>query len=67
MKNNLDKQIKMNFHELVKIIKKLRSSKGCDWDKSQTSDSLLPYFIEEVYELIAVSYTHLTLPTSDLV
>ena len=52
MKNNLDKQIKMNFQELVKIIKKLRSSEGCDWDKSQTSDSLLPYFIEEVYELI---------------
>ena len=52
MKNNLDKQIKMNFQELVNIIKKLRSSDGCDWDKSQTSDSLLPYFIEEVYELI---------------
>ena len=52
MKNNLDKQIKMNFQELVKIIKKLRSSEGCDWDKSQTSDSLLPYFIEEVYALI---------------
>ena len=52
MKNNLDKQIKMNFQELVSIIKKLRSSDGCDWDKSQTSDSLLPYFIEEVYELI---------------
>lgn len=52
MKNNLDKQIKMNFQELDKIIKKLRSSEGCDWDKSQTSDSLLPYFIEEVYELI---------------
>ena len=52
MKNNLDKQIKMNFQELVNIIKKLRSSEGCDWDKSQTSDSLLPYFIEEVYELI---------------
>jgi len=52
LKNNLDKQIKMNFQELDKIIKKLRSSEGCDWDKSQTSDSLLPYFIEEVYELI---------------
>lgn len=52
MKNNIDKQIKINFQELVKIIKKLRSSEGCDWDKSQTSDSLLPYFIEEVYELI---------------
>ena len=52
MENNLDNQIIMNFQELIKIIKKLRSPEGCDWDKSQTSDSLLPYFIEEVYELI---------------
>ena len=52
MKNNLDKQIKINFQELVKIITKLRSSIGCDWDIAQTSNSLLPYFIEEVYELI---------------
>jgi len=52
LKNNLEKQIKINFHELVKIIKKLRGLEGCDWDKIQTSDSLLPYFIEEIYELI---------------
>ena len=52
MKNNLNSQAKLNFQQLISIVKKLRSSEGCDWDKAQTSDSLIPYFIEEVYELI---------------
>ena len=52
MNNNSDEQLKSNFQNLINIIIKLRSPDGCDWDKSQTSNSLLPYFIEEVYELI---------------
>ena len=40
------------FENLVKLVKKLRSPDGCDWDKIQTRNSLIPYFIEEVYELI---------------
>ena len=52
MNNNSEEQIKSNFQNLINIIIKLRSPSGCDWDKSQTSDSLLPYFIEEAYELI---------------
>jgi len=40
------------FGDLVGIVKKLRSPNGCDWDKAQTRNSLIPYFIEEVYELI---------------
>jgi|TARA_Y100001949_G_scaffold176491_1_gene189872 tetrapyrrole methylase family protein/MazG family protein len=52
LKNNLNSQAKLNFQQLISIVKKLRSSEGCDWDKAQTSDSLIPYFIEEVYELI---------------
>ena len=52
MKNNLNSQAKLNFQQLISIVKKLRSSGGCAWDKAQTSDSLIPYFIEEVYELI---------------
>ena len=52
MNNILDKQIISNFQNLINIVKKLRSPKGCNWDKSQTANSLLPYFIEEVYELI---------------
>ena len=52
MKNNLNEQAITNFEKLVQLVKILRSEDGCDWDKVQTSDSLIPYFIEEVYELI---------------
>ena len=40
------------FQELNDIVNKLRNPGGCDWDRVQTANSLIPYFIEEVYELI---------------
>ena len=40
------------FEELINIVSKLRAPDGCSWDREQTSQSLIPYFIEEVYELI---------------
>tara|TARA_Y100001970_G_C14154919_1_gene814988 strand:+ start:319 stop:1104 length:786 start_codon:yes stop_codon:yes gene_type:complete len=40
------------FLELIDIVEKLRSPEGCPWDKEQTHESLLPYFLEEVYEVI---------------
>ena len=40
------------FVDLVNIVEKLRSPEGCPWDKEQTHESLLPYFLEEVYEVI---------------
>lgn len=40
------------FSELVAIIKKLRSPEGCLWDREQTAESLIPFMIEEVYEVI---------------
>lgn len=36
----------------MKVMKRLRGPKGCDWDKAQTHDSLKPYIIEEAYELV---------------
>ena len=41
-----------NFEKLVSIVKQLRSEDGCPWDKKQTRNSLMPYFLEEVYEVI---------------
>ena len=38
--------------KLVEIVKKLRSPNGCDWDKKQTHESLVPYLLEEAYEVI---------------
>tara|TARA_B100001287_G_scaffold112716_1_gene94925 strand:- start:21 stop:791 length:771 start_codon:yes stop_codon:yes gene_type:complete len=45
--NDLDK-----FQKLINIIKKLRAPGGCDWDRKQTSTSLIPYLTEEAYEVI---------------
>ncbi len=40
------------FLELINIVERLRAPDGCPWDKKQTHDSLLPYFLEETYEVI---------------
>ena len=45
-------QLGSKFESLVKIIEKLRSPDGCPWDIEQTSKSLVPYFIEELHEVI---------------
>ena len=43
---------KYSFEDLVKIMEKLRSPEGCPWDRKQTHESLLPYLLEETYEVI---------------
>lgn len=40
------------FKQLRDVIQTLRSPEGCPWDRKQTHESLRPYAIEEVYELI---------------
>ena len=40
------------FKDLVKILKKLRAPDGCEWDRAQNHESLIPYLLEEVYEVI---------------
>ena len=40
------------FDKLIQIVKKLRSPDGCDWDKEQTHQSLVPYLLEETHEVI---------------
>ena len=41
-----------SFSRLIGLMKKLRSKKGCPWDRAQTHRSLLPYLIEEAYEVL---------------
>ena len=38
--------------KLIEIVRKLRSPEGCDWDRKQTHESLIPYLLEETYEVI---------------
>jgi tetrapyrrole methylase family protein/MazG family protein len=39
------------FEQLCKLMAILRSSGGCNWDRAQTHRTLLPYLIEEAYEV----------------
>lgn len=40
------------FARLVEIMARLRSPGGCPWDREQTPDSLIPYLLEETYEVL---------------
>jgi len=38
--------------QLVALVDYLRGEQGCPWDRRQTSQSLKPYLLEELYELL---------------
>lgn len=40
------------FERLTALMAALRSPQGCAWDRKQTHKSLLPYLIEETYEVV---------------
>lgn len=40
------------FEELVRVMDRLRSPGGCEWDGAQTHESLLRYLVEEAYEVV---------------
>nr|MBN2277555.1 nucleoside triphosphate pyrophosphohydrolase [candidate division Zixibacteria bacterium] len=42
----------MPFNKLREIMATLRGPGGCNWDRKQTHKSLLPYLIEETYEVV---------------
>jgi MazG family protein len=46
------KKISDSFIELLEVLRKLRAPGGCPWDRKQTSESLIPYLMEETYEII---------------
>ena len=49
----MDKQLAAEkFIKLLEIVETLRGPDGSPWDKEQTHESLLPYFLEEAYELM---------------
>jgi len=46
------KQTADAFLELLEIVRRLRAPGGCSWDQKQTPESLIPYLLEETYEII---------------
>ena len=51
------------INDLLKVMSKLRSPKGCPWDREQDHLSLRWHAVEEVYELLAL---HGTLPPEEM-
>ena len=43
---------KEGLPKLVAIMQRLRGPKGCPWDKEQSMESLIPFIVEEAYEVI---------------
>lgn len=43
----------MDIEKLVTLMARLRGTDGCPWDREQTLESLVPFIIEEAYEVIA--------------
>ena len=59
------------FDKLIEVIEKLRDKEnGCPWDLRQTHESLIPNFIEELYESVEAienkDYKHLSEELGDL-
>tara|TARA_Y100001958_G_scaffold157036_1_gene151152 strand:- start:380 stop:1150 length:771 start_codon:yes stop_codon:yes gene_type:complete len=44
--------MKTRLEDLIKTLKKLRDPDGCSWNKNQTHETLIPYLLEETYEVI---------------
>ena len=40
------------YNRLYELVKRLRGEDGCPWDREQTPESIHPYLVEEVYELL---------------
>lgn len=55
---------------LLEVMNRLRGENGCNWDKKQTHDSLIPYVLEEAYEVIdaieKIDYSNLKEELGDL-
>ena len=46
--SNADQKLK----QLIKLVEQLRAPGGCDWDRKQTSETLIPYLLEESHEVV---------------
>ena len=43
---------KIEFEKLLEVLESLLAPDGCEWDRKQTHESLIPYLLEETYEII---------------
>lgn len=48
----MERRIRYDMDDLVRVMERLRAPDGCPWDREQTHESLLPSLLEESYEYI---------------
>ena len=48
----MDEKQRQTIEDLLAIMAKLRAPGGCPWDREQDHRTLLPYLIEEAYEVV---------------
>ena len=41
-----------DFQKLIDVLESLLAPGGCEWDRKQTHQSLVPYLLEETHEVI---------------
>ena len=46
------RQTGLAFQELVGLMQRLLAPDGCPWDREQTLETLVPYLVEETYEVV---------------
>lgn len=49
---NTDHTAALDFQKLLGVVRTLRNTNGCPWDREQTHASLRAYLLEECYELL---------------
>ncbi len=48
----MDRDPGVPFAALAEVVARLRAPDGCPWDRAQTHTSLIPYLVEEAYEVV---------------
>ena len=43
---------KIELEKLLEVLESLLAPDGCEWDRKQTHESLIPYLLEETHEVI---------------
>ena len=48
----------IEFQKLLDVLNALLAPDGCEWDRKQTHETLIPYLLEETYEVIEAIENH---------
>ena len=52
MSDSLNASPEQELRRLIEVVAKLRGPEGCPWDRKQSPASMIPYLLEEAYEVV---------------